>query len=149
MHLFLDMAAGRNNTITHIGKVVGVNDDKISVLVPRASACGSCHAKGFCTSTDSKETLMSIPNRGEHVSLNEDVKVSIDRSVGFHAVMVAFILPVVLVLAIIFTLPSITSLSEELSGVIGLASLIPYFLLLRLFNYRFTKKFIFHIEKLQ
>ena len=143
------MAAGRNNTITHIGKVVGISDDKITVLVPRASACGACHAKGFCTSTDSKETVMSIPNRGEHIAIDEDVKVSIDRSVGFQAVAFAFIFPIVLILAIIFILPAATGISEELSGVIALASLIPYFLMLRLFNYKFTKKFIFHIEKLQ
>ncbi len=143
------MTAGRNNTITHIGKVIGINDEKITVLVPRASACGSCHAKGFCTSTDSKETTMSIPNRGDNISLNEEVEVSIDRSVGFQAVIFAFILPIVLLLVVIFTLPAVASLSEELSGIIGLASLVPYFLLLRLFNYKFTKKFIFHIEKLQ
>lgn len=141
--------AGRNNTITHIGKVVGINDDKITVIIPRASACDSCHAKGFCTSTDSKETLMSIPNRGENVLPNEEVAVSIERSVGFQAVAFAFILPVILILVIIFILPAVTNLSEELSGVIGLASLVPYFLLLRLFSYKFTRKFIFHIEKLQ
>ncbi|MDR0660585.1 MAG: SoxR reducing system RseC family protein [Prevotellaceae bacterium] len=141
--------AGRNNTITHTGKVVGVSDDKITVLVPRASACSACHAKGFCTSTDSKETLMSIPNRGEIVTLNEDVTVSIQRSVGFQAVALAFILPVILVLAVIFILPSVSNVSEEFAGLVGLASLIPYFLLLRLLNNKFTKKFIFHIEKLQ
>lgn len=141
--------AGGNNTITHIGKVVGISGEKITVLVPRASACGSCHAKGFCSSTDSKETLMTIPNRGENVSLNEDVQVSIQRSIGFQAVLLAFILPIALVLAVIFILPTATNMSEELSGVIGLLSLIPYFLLLRLLNNKFTKKFIFHIEKLQ
>ena len=148
MHLFLDMAGG-STTITHIGKVVAVSDDKITVLVSRASACGGCHAKGFCTSTNSKETLMLIPNGGESVSQDDEVKVFINRSVGFQAVAFAFILPVALMLALVFILLSVTNLGEELSGVVGLVSLVPYFLLLRLFNHKITKKFIFHIEKLQ
>lgn len=140
---------GRNSTITHVGKVVEVNDDKITVLIPRASACGSCHAKGFCSSTDSKETVMTIPNKGENVVANEEVTVSIQRSVGFQAVLFAFVFPIFLMLVVIFSLPSILGLSEELSGLIGLGSLIPYFFLIYLFNHKFTKKFIFHIEKLQ
>lgn len=137
-----------SNTITHNGKVVEISSDVITVLIPRSSACSTCHAKGACSGIDSKETLMSVSNNGQHVSLNEEVSVSIQRSVGFQAVFLAFILPIVLLLVILFTLSSVANISAELSGVIGLASLIPYFLLLHLLSHKLSKKIIFYIEKL-
>ncbi len=139
----------RKDAITHIGKVVGIDSKHIMVSIESASACSACHAKSYCTSLDAKERLLSIANHGENISVNDEVVVSIQRSMGFQAVMLAFLIPLLLVILVFFTLHLLLKIDEPIAGLLGLVSLAPYFFILHLFRNKLSQNFVFHIEKHQ
>ena len=45
----------RDRLISHEGKVVGFENDKVRVKILSLSACTSCHAKGSCSAADMSE----------------------------------------------------------------------------------------------
>jgi sigma-E factor negative regulatory protein RseC len=132
--------------IEHTGIVQSIEDNHVNVSIISSSACAGCHAAGVCevSSTDEKiiRTLKTI-----EVKRGEMVMVMMEKSMGFKALFLGYLLPFMLVLTILVTFTAL-SFSEPVAGSIALISLLPYYLFIYLRKEKIGKKFSFTIKKL-
>jgi len=135
------------NKIEHKGIIQSIEDNIIKVSITSESACASCHAKGFCTSMDSKEKIIDIPNYQDTYKPGEDVKVIMEQSLGLKAVLFSYFLPFVILLMSLIILMDISK-NELFSGLSSIVILVPYFLVLYMFRNKFQKIFKFRIQKI-
>lgn len=133
--------------IEHIGIVQSVSDQTIEVNITAMSACSACHAKGACSVADVEDKIIEIFNPTEKYEIGERVNVSMKQSLGLNAVFLGYVLPFLLVLvALIIT--TIMGLPEGKSGLLSLAPLPVYYLILYSLKDRLQKRFTFSIHKL-
>jgi sigma-E factor negative regulatory protein RseC len=133
--------------IQHTGVIERIEQFRIYVRIVRQSACSECHAKSFCTSTDSKTTTIEIEDHSGDFALNEQVLVGGQYAMGRQAVWLAFILPLFLVVLFV-TLGTILFNNELLGGLAGLFVLLPYYMILYLNRDKLKKKFVFTLSKI-
>ena len=65
---------------------------------------------------------------------------------GFFSALFAYLLPVILIVASLFT-ASVFKIPEITSGLLSIAILGPYFIMLYIFRDRLKQKIQFHIQK--
>ena len=137
-----------SESINHNGRIEKIEGDTIFVRIIQQSACTGCHAKGMCSASDQKEKIIEVndPNAGRfHV--NEEVTLSGQSSLGLQAVLLAFILPLIIVVAAIVA-GNYLQWNETTSGLIGLLLLVPYYCILYFLREKLKRKFIFTLKKL-
>ncbi|HDP74559.1 MAG TPA: hypothetical protein ENN49_01565 [Bacteroidales bacterium] len=139
--------SSKPNVIEHLGRVEAVTATDIRVTIISQSACASCHAKGACTAADVAEKQVVVSKPYHSYTVGETVKVTLQQSLGFKALFLGYILPLIVLVVSLFVFNAM-GLSEPVSGLIALAVLVPYYLLLYLFRKRIEKQFHFDIEKL-
>ena len=99
-------------------------------------------------SSDRKEKIIEIYDESGRFGINEEVIVSARSSMGHFAVILAFIIPLVLVVATIFAGIKISG-EEGISGLIGLLILVPYYFILHLFSDKLKRNFVFSLSKME
>jgi len=135
-------------TIKHQGVIETIEDSHIQVRILQTSACASCSIKGHCTSVDVDEKLIDIHTSDAHTyQVGETVWVMGALSMGMKAVLLAFVLPLVILVAALFILMNV--LEDELLAVAGsIVCLSVYYILLRLlFKSVWKGKFSFYIQR--
>lgn len=118
---------------THDGEVLAVRPGTVQVRIEAVSACASCAAHGKCGFAESKDKTLDIPTtRWQDYSPGQPVTVTIDESHGMLAVWIAYVLPALLMLAVIITL-SLLHLPEwtVVTGAFAILGLYILFLYLR------------------
>lgn len=128
--------------IDHIGVVDRIEGDKVYVRVMQQSACAGCHAKGVCSSTDTKDHLIESSSKYS-LRVGDSVSVSGAKQQGLKAVFWAYVFPFLLILMVLIVGNSLI-LDEVISGLSALAILVPYFILLRIFRAKLESKFVFN-----
>lgn len=88
------------------GIVEEVLGASILVRLVRSSACSGCHAKGACTSSDSKELVLNIEDYPATISVGDRVRIVYSETMGMHAVLLAFVLPLLLIISCAVVLSS-------------------------------------------
>ncbi len=136
-----------SKSIEHKGIIESINGNKIRVGFVALSGCASCHAKGYCSTSDMKEKSIDVFENSNQYKVGEEVTVLLSQSLGFKAVWIGYILPFILVIITLIILTQITD-SEGLSGLGAIAILIPYYLILMIFRNRLQKTFSFIIKKM-
>ena len=134
--------------IRHQGVVEGIESHKILVKITQKAACSDCHVKSVCLSSDSKEKIIEVYDDSGKFSINDDVIVSVQTSLGHLAVFLTFIIPLALVVATIFAGIKISS-NEGISGLLGLFILVPYYFILYIFRDKLKRKFVFTLSKVE
>ena len=134
-----------SKNITHDGVVVGIDGQDVLVMIVQHSACAGCHAKGACTASDSKDKIIIAKSRGEAYQIGERVLLVGSNSMAWSALAYAFILPLILSIALLFVVSGIVS--EAMSCLFVLALLAIYYFILFLFRSKLETKFVFYIEK--
>lgn len=135
------------SVIEHIGTVVAQDGDRLSVQIEQQSACSSCQVRSACSVSEKEEKIIEVSARGEAYAVGEQVLLLGQSSLGLKAVFWAYVLP----LAVMFvTLVVLTAcdVQEALAGTLALCALVPYYLILRLFNKKMQKKFTLTVTKL-
>lgn len=128
--------------IEHKGIVDRIEGDKVFVRVMQQSACAGCHAKGVCSSTDTKDHLIESSTKYS-LRIGDSVSVSGAKQQGLKAVFWAYVMPFLLILMVLI-IGNIWIKNEVISGLSALAVLVPYFMLLRLFRAKLESKFVFN-----
>lgn len=99
---------------SHDGIVTAVNKGVVTVRIEAVSACASCAAHGRCGFAESKEKSIEVPTSDwSRYSLGDAVTVHVDESRGMLAVWLAYVLPAILMIAVIVGL-SLAGLPEWL-----------------------------------
>jgi positive regulator of sigma E activity len=133
--------------ILHYGKIRSFSDHSIEVEVSAPIACSSCEVASSCGLSNDELKIINVKHDASQFELGEQVKLHYEEKLSTKALLLVYIAPLFLVLAIMITISLFTK-NELFIGLAMLVSLVPYFLLFRFFSKWIEKEFIFSIEKL-
>lgn len=134
------------NNIEHDGRVERIEGNRVFVRIEQLSACATCHARGACTTTDTSDKEIEAQSYGQEFIKGEQVKIVVQRSLGFKAVLLAYVVPFCIILISLFIFNSFIS-NELIVGTASLCTLLPYFMVLRVLNKQIETKFKFYVIK--
>ena len=135
------------NKIEHKGTVERVEEGHIQVRILQTSACSECHAKSLCSSSESKEKLIDIytPSFTKY-KVGDEVNVCGTETMSRNAILIAFGLPLLLIILWI-TISILLLQLDEGETMVGLAVIMSvYYLILKLLSKKLTKSFAFWIK---
>lgn len=138
-------AIDTSGTIQHEGTVQKVGSNSVVVNITSISACSGCHAEGFCSLSDKKDKTVNITG-SYNVTPGERVTVVMNESTGFRAVILSYIIPLFILLSAIVILTSM-SVNELTAGLISIAVLVPYFIVLYFARHRIDRSFFFTLKR--
>lgn len=127
--------------IHHDGIVISCEGKKVRVRILQTSACASCQVKNMCMSSDNKERIVDAWT-GDEVKAGDQVEVMVMETMGWKAVVLAYIVPLI-VLVSIAGIASILGWGEVMIGVSAIAGVAVYYGILRLFKDKLGKSFDF------
>ncbi len=131
--------------ITHEGIIDHIESDTVFVRILSKSACAECHSKSMCSVSEMNEKLIEVKQKGFGFTTGETVNVILNRSLGNKAVLLGYFIPFILLITTL--LVSSLYFGELWSGLMAVAVLIPYYLLLFVFKDKLSKTFHFRIER--
>ena len=129
------------------GIIRAIDGDDISVEIIVSSACSGCHAKSICIPSDRRQEVITVKNaHHEDYRVGETVELLLENAAGNKAVVLAYVLPLLVLLALLFGCYALTQ-KELLSVGIGVLGVIVYYLVLKSFSKDVEKKMVFGIRK--
>ena len=135
-----------NEYIRHQGIVQRIDNQRVYVRIEQKAACKDCHAGAVCLAADKKEKMIEVSDYTGDFAVQEQVIISVRQSMGWVAIVVAYVIPLVLV--IFFVVAGIyVSGSEAGGGLAGLLVLLPYYFFLYLLRDKINKRFDFTLLK--
>ncbi|MCR4920658.1 MAG: SoxR reducing system RseC family protein [Bacteroidaceae bacterium] len=135
-----------SKTIVHEGVVREVRPKGVVVGVVQSSACSSCAAARLCRSSESRERLIDVAT--PHASaFRAGQEVTLVGSVGQSrtAVVVAYVLPLVLLLLVLFGVHALTS-DDALAALAALLFVGLYYGVLYGLRGRLSSRFCFDVS---
>ena len=133
-------------TISHEGVVTKIADDELEIKILAQSACAACHAKSACGMGEQAEKILTVPRpKDKDFALGQRVNVRMAIGQGNKAAILAYLLPILLLLAVLFTCLGL-GLNDGLSALISIVALIPYYIVLYLKRDQLKKRFEYSIE---
>ena len=133
--------------IRHEGIVLSINGDKAHVQIVQTSACSACKARSMCMSSESQSKEMDAVML-EPMKIGDKVEVEVRERLAWKAVLLAYILPFIVMLAIIAILDFATDWSEAVVGTLSLCGIALYYIGLSVFRNRLQKQFSFTARKI-
>jgi sigma-E factor negative regulatory protein RseC len=132
--------------ITHEGVITKIDKNNIEVTVNAKGACGSCSMKNTCISTENTDKIIIIPRDGyENYNSGDHVIISSTTNQGYWAVILAYVLPIILIVALYFI--SFSYLNNELiSAAISIGALAIYYIIIYFLNPLLKNKISFKIK---
>ena len=136
----------REETISHEGVVTKITDDELEIKILAQSACAACHAKSACGMGEQAEKILTVPRpKDKEFSINQRVNVKMTIGQGNKAAVLAYLIPIILLLAVLFTCLGL-GLNEGLSALLGIVALVPYYIILYQKRNKLKSKFSYIIE---
>ncbi len=133
-------------TISHEGIVTKITDDELEIKILAQSACAACHAKSACGMGEQAEKLLTVPRpKGRDFALNQKVNVRMAIGQGNKAAVLAYLIPIVLLLAVLFVCLGL-GMNEGLAALVSIIALVPYYIVLYLKRDQLKKRFEYSIE---
>ena len=134
--------------IEHEGFIHNINGNQLTICITQNSACSECHAKGACMAADTKEKMVDVMDDSGMFKLNERVLLLGKTSIGYKAVLWAFVIPLILLIGVITTATSLWHVGELNAALMALIALVPYYGFLYIIRHRMADKLAFTIKKL-
>ncbi len=132
--------------VKHTGRVVSVDPQVTKVEIERTSACSSCHARELCGFSESEKKIVDVPTSGfDPHDIGDEVVVCMKRSMGMKAVWIAYVAPLIVLMAAILIL-SAFSLGELVTGLCAIAAVAVYYIVILCFRKKLNNEFIFYIK---
>lgn len=132
--------------ICHSGIIKSINTQQIVVSVISQSACVSCHAKGACSASDLQEKEIEITKWQGNFLPGERVEIITNKSQGFRALFLAYLIPLVLMVSALIVLLNYTN-NEVLAAMGSLVVLAVYYFILFLMRQYLKSTLKFSIQK--
>ncbi|MDY0342045.1 MAG: SoxR reducing system RseC family protein [Lentimicrobium sp.] len=127
------------------GRVHHIQEDQVFVEVTALSACASCHAKGVCGAAESGQRLIEAEKpEGIQLKPGEEVWINAHPRAGHKAVIIGYVIPFIFLVLVLIVASGFTG--EVYAGMLALASLLPYYLLVYLFRNRIATHFRFTLS---
>jgi len=145
-------SSDKYESIEHEGVVKRTDSSSSTVIITTTSACSGCHAEGMCTLSGKEEKIIEVTG-SYNLSPGDIVTVRMKKSMGYNALFLGYILPLIVVIllpliVVILTLILLISISvpEGWAGLGTILVLLPYYIILWLFRNRINSKFSFTIK---
>jgi len=133
-------------TISHEGIVTRITDDELEIKILAQSACAVCHAKSACGMGEQAEKTLTVPRpQGKDFAINQKVNVKIAIGQGNKAAVLAYLIPILLLLAVLFLCLGL-HVNEGLAALISIVALVPYYIVLYLRRDKLKQKFDYIVE---
>ena len=159
LHVFLQ---SKRKMIKHDGIIIALNEDGTAIVrIVQASACAACKAKAMCASAESVEKEMTVVLlSNEQWAVGNEVEVMVQQKMGWKAVVLAYLLPFFLMLAVMFIGNGLLAMGDGATGLLGdeakreavlgtvaLCAMALYYLVLGMFKDKLQKEFSFTARK--
>jgi len=132
--------------IKHSGTIESISDDCVKVRIIQQEACSACKVAAHCNASGAKMKIVDVYNADTNgLKVGQAVTVTARRAVGMRAVALAFGIPFMVLLIVIFGVSYLTG-NETLAALCGLLSLVPYYFLIYLFRNKIREQMSFYIE---
>ena len=135
--------------IKHRGIVEKIDGSHIVVRIVQTSACSACSAKGLCNASESKEKQIDVYEANPSYQIGEEVMVCGTTSMGMRAVLLAFGVPLLILVLALGVSMKLTGEDALLSSGIALVSVVPYYIGIYFCKDKLNRTFSFTIEKKQ
>ena len=137
-----------NDKIRHSGVVDSIAEGVVKVRILQQSACAACKVAGYCHASESKEKLVSVCcNTVAALRPGQEVVVTASRQVAFRATLLAFIVPLVIIMVVLVVTIRATD-SEVISVLSALGALMLWYSLLWLKRSMISHQVSFQIEEI-
>ncbi len=151
--------------IKHDGIIIALNEDGTALVrIVQTSACAACKAKAMCASAESAEkemTAVLLSDKGRPMGygvldadkplleykVGDAVEVMVQQRMGWKAVVLAYLLPFFVMLAVMLVGNAIWAVREEILGTVALCAMALYYLVLGMFKDKLQKEFSFTARK--
>jgi sigma-E factor negative regulatory protein RseC len=134
-------------SIEHRGTIDRIEGDVIMVKVEKQTACAGCHAKGLCGEKGEERIIKVRTPNTEDFKLNDRVIVALERgSMGIMSVVWAYLLPLVVLLAVLFMAKAL-GLGDGPAATASLIATATYYILLYVLRRVIERKIKFTIIK--
>ena len=148
--------------IKHDGIIIALNEDGTALVrIVQTSACAACKAKAMCASAESAEKEMTVVLLGDgQWAVGDTVEVMVQQKMGWKAVVLAYLLPFFVMLAVMFIGNGLLAMGDGAKGLLGdeakreavlgtvaLCAMALYYLVLGMFKDKLQKEFSFTARK--
>ena len=135
-----------NNNIRHEGVIDSIDGGCVHVRILQTSACAACKVAGYCNAAEAKEKIVDVYQADvNHLKAGDSVVVCTSSDVAARALLWAFGIPFVLMVAVLVLVLWQTG-DEGVAALSGLLILVPYYALLYLLRHRMRRQLAFRIE---
>ena len=135
------------DVINHDCIVDSIERSCIHVRIVQASACAACGAKSLCSAAESKEKIVDVYGADTTAyQVGQRVMVEGAASMGMKAVRLAFLFPLLLLVAAVALVMWLADGNEALAALAALLVLTVYFLLLFANKKKLAREFTFTIK---
>ena len=131
--------------VRHEGIVSKIANDVVTISLKGNINCEGCKAKSACGVSESNDKEIEISYSSQPLKLNENVEVLLNKNLGLKAVFWAYVFPFTIMLTVL--LIASTLFKEWIAGLLAIAVLIPYYLMLYALKNTFKKAFKLSILK--
>lgn len=135
-----------SRNIEHTGTVLSAAAGTAHIRICRFSACSSCHMHQACPQAEKEEKIIEVHYGCKTPQIGDSVTIVATESMAGTAVRLAYLYPLMLLLAVLFVSWRATG-REEWAGIAAVCSLPFYYLILYLFRNQLKKKIIFKIKE--
>lgn len=133
--------------IRHEGIVMYVSGETAHVSITQTSACAACKAKEMCMSSESQEKELDAM-MAEPMQAGDRVEVEVRERLAWKAVLLAYVMPFFVMIAVLAVLSGVTDWGEAVTGTLSLCAIALYYLILSLFRNRLQRQFSFVARKI-
>jgi positive regulator of sigma E activity len=133
-----------SKTINHEGIVQKTGDKSVIISIVSSSACSGCHAEGSCSISGREEKIVEVSGKYD-VNPGDKVTVLMEKSMGYTALLLGYLLPLIAVVITLIILVSF-NIQELKAGLISLFVLVPYYSVLWFFRKQINEKFTFTLK---
>ena len=159
---FARFLQSKRKMIKHDGIIIALNEDGTALVrIVQTSACAACKAKAMCASAESAEKEMTVVLLDdEQWAVGDEVEVMVQQKMGWKAVMLAYLLPFFVMLAVMFIGNGLLAMGDGAIGLLGdeakreavlgtvaLCAMALYYLVLGMFKDKLQKEFSFTARK--
>ena len=159
---FARFLQSKRKMIKHDGIIIALNEDGTALVrIVQTSACAACKAKAMCASAESAEKEMTVVLLGdEQWAVGNEVEVMVQQKMGWKAVVLAYLLPFFVMLAVMFVGNGLLAMGDGATGLLGdeakreavlgtvaLCAMAVYYLVLGMFKDKLQKEFSFTARK--
>ncbi|HOY10102.1 MAG TPA: SoxR reducing system RseC family protein [Candidatus Omnitrophota bacterium] len=138
------MHTSRN--VEHQGVVKELKGRDVFVELMRTSACGSCESRQHCGAAETQHQILVFSDHQEDFTVGEEVNIVLEQAKGFKALVLAYLLPLGIVVFSLLILSRMTT-REYLVGGGALLMLVPYYVILHVLSPRLKGSFQMKLYK--